>query len=204
MMNQEVIIKNLITLRKTNNLTQKELALKLSYSDKVISKWERGESLPDINALDKIAKFYQVKVDDLMHEKNIKETKLDNTVNLKEIHVPNRLLIWSMLPLTLFLLSVPFWTDPFGALIVILIYMIVVIAIGVPISHYEWEAYYKGSKIEVKKTAFRTELKLDGKLVDEVTKIIDFGIRLSCRIGAENIKVYVNSVFIAKCKIIID
>ena len=39
---------NLINLRKANKLTQLELAQKLNYSDKAISKWERGDSMPDI------------------------------------------------------------------------------------------------------------------------------------------------------------
>ena len=60
-MNEEVIANNLIKLRKSNGLTQKELATKINYSDKVISKWECGESLPDILALNDLAKLYKIK-----------------------------------------------------------------------------------------------------------------------------------------------
>ena len=50
-----VIANNLMNLRKASKLTQLELAEKLNYSDKAISKWERGESLPDLMLLKQIA-----------------------------------------------------------------------------------------------------------------------------------------------------
>jgi len=60
------VANNIAELRKKANLTQYELASKLNYSDKAISKWERGESLPDILVLKSIADLFAVKVDDLM------------------------------------------------------------------------------------------------------------------------------------------
>lgn len=57
---------NLITLRKANNLTQAELAEKLNYSDKSVSKWERGDVLPDIVTLSMIAQYFSVTVDGLI------------------------------------------------------------------------------------------------------------------------------------------
>ena len=43
-----IIAKNITELRRSRNITQGTLAEALNYSDKAISKWERGESLPDI------------------------------------------------------------------------------------------------------------------------------------------------------------
>ena len=43
-----IIAKNIVLLRTGERLTQAELAERLNYSDKAVSKWERGESLPDI------------------------------------------------------------------------------------------------------------------------------------------------------------
>ena len=68
---QDEIIKNnissnLIKYRKLLGLTQYDLALKLNYSDKAVSKWERGEALPDILILSKIATLYGVTVNDLL------------------------------------------------------------------------------------------------------------------------------------------
>lgn len=54
---KEVLIENLISLRKEHKLTQLELAEKIGYSDKAVSRWEHGEVLPDVETLDKIAEF---------------------------------------------------------------------------------------------------------------------------------------------------
>ena len=65
---KQVIANNIIALRKQNKLTQAELAQKLNYSDKAISKWERGESVPDIEILKQIADMFGVTVDYLITE----------------------------------------------------------------------------------------------------------------------------------------
>lgn len=54
---------NLATLRKKKGWTQLELAQQLNYSDKAVSKWERGESLPDVVILKQIADLFEVTVD---------------------------------------------------------------------------------------------------------------------------------------------
>ena len=58
--------KNLILLRKAKGLTQLALAEKINYSDKSISKWERGDVLPDIVTFRMVADFFEVTVDDLI------------------------------------------------------------------------------------------------------------------------------------------
>ncbi|MBQ3057677.1 MAG: helix-turn-helix transcriptional regulator [Clostridia bacterium] len=55
--------KKLLYLRKKSKLTQAELAEKLNYSDKAISKWEKGESLPSVEVFYKISKLYGVSLD---------------------------------------------------------------------------------------------------------------------------------------------
>ena len=57
---------NLSRLRKYNKLSQQELAEKLSYSDKAISKWELGDNIPDIITLERIAEIFNVSVDELI------------------------------------------------------------------------------------------------------------------------------------------
>ena len=61
------IAKNIIELRKKNNWTQAELADKLNYSDKAVSKWERAEASPDTDNLICLAKIYNVSLDDLLN-----------------------------------------------------------------------------------------------------------------------------------------
>ena len=63
---KDIICANLVKFRKANKMTQLELAEKLQYSDKNISKWERGDSLPDPIVLKQIADIYNISVNDLM------------------------------------------------------------------------------------------------------------------------------------------
>lgn len=60
------IAKNVSTHRKRLNLTQLQLAEKLNYSDKAVSKWERAEAVPDIYILSELAELFGVTVDDLI------------------------------------------------------------------------------------------------------------------------------------------
>ena len=63
---------NLIRLRTAAGLTQSELGDKLNYSDKSVSKWERGDAAPDVFVMKQIADIYGVTVDYLLqpHEEN--------------------------------------------------------------------------------------------------------------------------------------
>ena len=63
---KEIIAKNIADLRRDSHLTQAELAEKLNYSDKAVSKWERGESIPDVTVLKEIADTFSVTVDYLL------------------------------------------------------------------------------------------------------------------------------------------
>ena len=61
---RRTVSKNIAAYRKAHKDTQMDLAAKLNYSDKSISKWERGESLPDIYILD----LYGITVSNLIGE----------------------------------------------------------------------------------------------------------------------------------------
>ena len=69
----EIIGKNITRLRKDANMTQLELAEKLNYSDKSISKWEQGNGIPDVRILLQLAELFGVSLDDLVHEHVEKE-----------------------------------------------------------------------------------------------------------------------------------
>ena len=58
-----VVAGNLINLRTGAGMTQAELGAKLNYSDKSISKWERGEAIPDAFVLTQMAELFGVSVD---------------------------------------------------------------------------------------------------------------------------------------------
>ncbi len=84
------VAKNISALRTAAGLTQAQLAEKLHYSDKAVSKWERGDSVPEIGTLKAIADLFCVDLDYLVttehktkHDINIK-TQFDK--NLLENH----------------------------------------------------------------------------------------------------------------------
>lgn len=62
---------NIASYRKRLGLTQAGLAEKLNYSDKAISKWERGESVPDVLILYQLAELYQITVNELVEDPNV-------------------------------------------------------------------------------------------------------------------------------------
>ncbi len=66
---KDILASNLVFYRKNAKLTQLDIAEKFHYSDKAVSKWERGESAPDIFVLKALADFYGVTVNDLLKEK---------------------------------------------------------------------------------------------------------------------------------------
>lgn len=63
-----IVAANLVALRRENGLTQAELAEKLNYSDKAVSRWEHGDTLPDINVLCQLCEFYGITLNSLISE----------------------------------------------------------------------------------------------------------------------------------------
>ena len=66
---RENFARNLAHYRKALGLTQTELAEKLNYSDKSISKWERGDGLPDLTVTAVLAEIFGLTVNDLLADK---------------------------------------------------------------------------------------------------------------------------------------
>lgn len=83
---RQTISSNLVYYRKRCNLKQISVAEKIGYSDKAISKWERGESLPDIYVLYSLAELYEIEIEDLL---SVKRRKVQATSTGKR----NRLLV---------------------------------------------------------------------------------------------------------------
>lgn len=78
---KETIAENLIHLRTQAKLTQMQLADMLNYSDKAVSKWERGEAVPDLRVLIQLARIYGITVDDIVTPKAA-EKKIKPKMNL--------------------------------------------------------------------------------------------------------------------------
>ena len=67
---KSIVAQNIADLRQANGLTQLELAEKLNYSDKTVSKWERAESTPDLAVLLELATLFGVTLDYFVHEQH--------------------------------------------------------------------------------------------------------------------------------------
>ncbi len=72
---KKIIAKNLTELRKEKKYTQQDVGNLVQYSDKAVSKWEKGESLPDIDVLYQLCNIYGVTLDYLTHEGSFEEKK---------------------------------------------------------------------------------------------------------------------------------
>ena len=100
---KQIIAKNIVDLRHVHEMTQATLAEQLNYSDKAVSKWERGESVPDITVLKNIADIFGVSVDYLLAEEhNFIEEEPEEVKHLKH---KNRKLITGISLLLVFFVA---------------------------------------------------------------------------------------------------
>ena len=104
-----IVAKNLIKFRKANGLTQLELAEKLNYSDKAVSKWERGESLPDAYMLQIIADMFGITLNDLVSE-NTEVVKPKGKFNKNIVMALSVGLVW-LVAVVLFVLFIILQVD---------------------------------------------------------------------------------------------
>ncbi|MFI3252702.1 MAG: helix-turn-helix transcriptional regulator [bacterium] len=94
-------------LRKEKNITQEELAVKLSVSRQAVSKWETGECEPDTRKAIELARFFEISLDELFNvtQTETKPTKKENnnTGRLAKInnYIIERPLLWILFPIGL-------------------------------------------------------------------------------------------------------
>ena len=74
---KQTVAQNLSDLRKEKHLTQLQLAELLHYSDKAVSKWERGESLPDLAVMKQLADLYGITLDDFLLTPSERQAKAE-------------------------------------------------------------------------------------------------------------------------------
>ncbi len=96
-----IIAKNITDLRRERGITQAELATLLHYSDKAVSKWERGESIPDVTVLKQIADLFEVTVDYLLQA----EHKKDMLKQISKWRIHNRVFITGICILAVWLVA---------------------------------------------------------------------------------------------------
>ncbi|MDD3957696.1 MAG: helix-turn-helix transcriptional regulator [Candidatus Izemoplasmatales bacterium] len=209
-MNGNILKDNLIYLRKIKGRTQKELARDLNYSDKVISKWERGESIPDVSALNHIAMFFGVTIDELVSAV-LSENAAMRRDAIIDYHItkgPSELMkksIWIALAVYVLMLgSVILWFDwvmflavHFGLIIYLIFHQIIVQNIVVM-------AQYEGHEIRVNHRATKVSLYIDQRLVDEMDNTFAFNCYLSGKIQDKKIKVRISMGIDVKIRMFVE
>ncbi|MBE5735186.1 MAG: helix-turn-helix transcriptional regulator [Clostridiales bacterium] len=105
---RKIVGKNISDLRKYKKLTQMELAEALNYSDKAISKWECGDSLPDIEMLVVIANFFGVSLDYLVTEEH--ETPKEKLIKKPKKYTHNKVMITCLAVIAVWMLATILYT----------------------------------------------------------------------------------------------
>lgn len=100
---KEIVAKNITDLRQSAKLTQLELGNAISYSDKAVSKWERGEAIPDAYVLLKLADIFAVTVDYILKDHGegftVKSKKRINHASIFSLTV---IAIWTVFAIAFF------------------------------------------------------------------------------------------------------
>ena len=78
---REIIATNIINLRKAKNWTQVKLARRINFSDKAVSRWEKGEVMPDIETIQRLSEVFDVPMTAIIEKqkKQQQETKTKPT-----------------------------------------------------------------------------------------------------------------------------
>ena len=123
---------NIALYRKQAGLTQAGLAEKLNYSDKAVSKWERGESVPDVLTLAQLAEQFEITVNDLLSDPyalpgnptsleaamtKVSEKTLKRKANKRIIQMLSSLLVWFVALFFYVILSSFKLTDPYSTIL---------------------------------------------------------------------------------------
>lgn len=204
-MKEDVLRNNLVSLRKKKGLTQKELADKLNYSDKVISKWERGESVPNIDALNQLATFFQCSIDDLISPglSDYDDSLNPYMLEVTQVSGPSKLFKISIFfPLILWIIATFF--GPLFFVIFGIGFLIYWIFYGLRISKVSFHSQFEGHDIKVVNKPTKLELFIDEKLVDGNYSWIGFHMKLTGKINQKTIKANVSSNMFVKCKIFVE
>jgi transcriptional regulator with XRE-family HTH domain len=199
-MDKNMISVNIIKYRKANGLTQKQLAEKLNYSDKVISKWERNESLPDIIALSKLAECFNISVDELIGQSVQHEKEQTDKVTLIHHKKPSEWLIYSIIPFIIVWLY-QIVHGPMVFALASIIFAMLLFIYAILISHHGWRAVYLDHEILIINKPSHASLYIDGILVDRHHSFMSAGLSLQGECEDKIIKIYLSYIFKAKCEL---
>lgn len=137
---KRIVATNIATLRVNAHLTQFELGEKISYSDKAVSRWERGEAVPDAYVLLQLAELFGVTVDYILREHSPEEeipaepleTKKTIPVNYRLIMAVSALSVWAIAIIVFVITGILgnaywlafIWALPVTSLVMVVLYSI--------------------------------------------------------------------------------
>ena len=93
---KQITAKNITELRRRAQMTQLELGNAIGYSDKAVSKWERGEAVPDAYVLLSLARLFGVSVDYLLHDNAGQRPPMVKRVNHVSISLLAVIAVWTL------------------------------------------------------------------------------------------------------------
>ena len=98
---------NIVALRKANHMSQGDVAQKLFVTPQAVSRWERGETEPDIDTIKKMSKIFGVSVEQVITGKNIGiSPRAEKTIHYYYLAASGFMALFS-----LFLVGATFWTS---------------------------------------------------------------------------------------------
>lgn len=94
---REIISHNIVSLRKQHGMTQLDLAQKVNYSDKAVSRWEKGEVMPDVETLQSISEAFNVPLAYLFEEhQKVSDSIVESERNELLVKILMVLAVWTL------------------------------------------------------------------------------------------------------------
>jgi transcriptional regulator with XRE-family HTH domain len=103
---RDFVAKKLIFYRRQKGLTQSELAEKINYSDKSVSKWERAEGMPDICVLNKIGEICNFSLEDFFGDEDMEKKRIADKKKKVIVPILSVGILWLAALLACFILQV--------------------------------------------------------------------------------------------------
>ncbi len=143
---RQIIANNIVELRRKSGLTQIELAEKINYSDKAVSKWERGDSLPDVAVLKQLADLFGVSVDYLLTDDHSTPVALQSDIQRRKVNhliisLLSMMIVWTVATVIFVILGMIPWSnidEPLTRIWVVFVYALPVSAIVLIVFNTIW------------------------------------------------------------------
>lgn len=166
----------ILELRKEKNLSQEQLAEKMNVTRQTISKWELGETFPDIDQSKKLSKIFDVSLDDLTNNdiKNVIVRKVDSTNKIiKTILSVLKIVCLLIITLIIVLVGYLYFTDYFSVKPVSQTVGIICTRNG---KEYKYETTSRGETTNIIENFYTNDKEVEEGLNIDVTKYNDMNI----------------------------